>query len=479
MNHGKSTQTQLSLPLGRRALNRRFSFGIAVPIPGFSKHAVEVEAVASDGAITAVSSSWQHAGGPVHCDLLDLASSNHDAAQATEVATLAARTIATDLWRSWDFVMRSSTQPALSASTLEPAWSPVERLTELASRDIDWRRGRAVAVLHASVRRSVYTCLHPERDPNGWIMQLVAQHPTLAGLCGLAVVRGCDDALGLVLAGVSLAVVVESLGAHFELDAESRVRFARMAHRIPASEDPKRILAVAQYDIPASDMPRERGDCVMWLRVVHRTMRSALSLRRATLSPIQLDSVARQVSRHYRSMENIEKNDLERCLLTVALSDHVVPREHDRQALLRWAEHVLDDDPIFEAQDLAEHYFDIPATLPPAPFCAYTSGSVSITPVVSAEALRAEGKRMKHCVVTYAQHLAEGTHALYHVTIDSDESTLMLKRHAPGKWQVLEHLGVRNAPVSREAEDAVTSWLEQQRDDGTDAHAPAPCVDRG
>ena len=100
MNQRKPTPTQLALTLGRNAMHRRCSFGIEVPIPGFSEPAVEVDLVALEGAISAASSSWQHAGGPVYCDLLDLVPSNHDAARATELATLAARTIANDLWRS-------------------------------------------------------------------------------------------------------------------------------------------------------------------------------------------------------------------------------------------------------------------------------------------------------------------------------------------------------------------------------------------
>ncbi|MGI8435686.1 MAG: PcfJ domain-containing protein [Chthoniobacterales bacterium] len=94
---------------------------------------------------------------------------------------------------------------------------------------------------------------------------------------------------------------------------------------------------------------------------------------------------------------------------------------------------------------------------PPVPI----PGIEEIQPIDSAAALVAEARAMGHCVLSYAEQVAEGDAYLYRV-MNPQRATLLVGFCGAG-WHLKELAGVRNQPVSRETENLVESWLRSAR----------------
>jgi hypothetical protein len=100
-------------------------------------------------------------------------------------------------------------------------------------------------------------------------------------------------------------------------------------------------------------------------------------------------------------------------------------------------------------QKLNVNGFGWPAPpIPPAP---------SINPVLSAEALEAEGKQLSHCVATYVERVLLGNYYVYRVE-GSVRSTLGIK-YGNGSWIIDQLKGERNAEPPAEVFMLVNDWL--------------------
>jgi hypothetical protein len=104
-----------------------------------------------------------------------------------------------------------------------------------------------------------------------------------------------------------------------------------------------------------------------------------------------------------------------------------------------------------------EDYAGAPGpTLPPEP---PPSGTPTIEPLTSPEALLQEGREMQHCVGSYDDHVGRGTCAVYRV-LQPERATLSLAwRPSLGAWQIEQLRGIRNHPVGPATEAAVRHWL--------------------
>lgn len=94
------------------------------------------------------------------------------------------------------------------------------------------------------------------------------------------------------------------------------------------------------------------------------------------------------------------------------------------------------------------------AQFPPPPI----PGNGEVVPIVTPEALVAEGKAMRHCVATYWTRVVDGRSYIYSVRLGRERATLALSRFAD-YWEPGELSGVRNAPVSDELRCVVQRWF--------------------
>jgi hypothetical protein len=97
----------------------------------------------------------------------------------------------------------------------------------------------------------------------------------------------------------------------------------------------------------------------------------------------------------------------------------------------------------------------VPFPAPPVP------GTDEIQPIPDVRELEAEGRTMRHCILSYAERVRAGRHYVYRV-LSPDRATLTLERPAGAEvWRLGEVNGPANAPVSEPTRTAIQSWLER------------------
>lgn len=107
-----------------------------------------------------------------------------------------------------------------------------------------------------------------------------------------------------------------------------------------------------------------------------------------------------------------------------------------------------------ESFDPANDYADFDDILLPS---APLPGIDAIRPINSGSTLVEEARSMGHCVLSYAERVAEGKCYLYRV-LNPDRATLLIAYRITG-WRIEELVGVRNQSVSPATKEVVESWL--------------------
>jgi hypothetical protein len=83
---------------------------------------------------------------------------------------------------------------------------------------------------------------------------------------------------------------------------------------------------------------------------------------------------------------------------------------------------------------------------------------VRIRPLTSKAALKAEGRKMHHCVASYASRCARLSFRIFSLTEESGiRSTLCICPGRSGRWRVYEHSGFKNSRVSLRAAKAANT----------------------
>ncbi len=90
---------------------------------------------------------------------------------------------------------------------------------------------------------------------------------------------------------------------------------------------------------------------------------------------------------------------------------------------------------------------------PPPPL----PGTTDIVPLVSPEALLAEGREQANCVASYGRRVARGGQFIYRV-LAPERATLLVVRGRDG-WQVGELAGPGNKPVTSVTRQVIERWL--------------------
>ncbi|MDN3562089.1 PcfJ domain-containing protein [Vreelandella neptunia] len=83
-----------------------------------------------------------------------------------------------------------------------------------------------------------------------------------------------------------------------------------------------------------------------------------------------------------------------------------------------------------------------------------------ITAITSWQDLLLEGERMRHCVGSYSSAVANGQVAIYH--LQQPEPVTVAITPQGQRWVLSQASGVRNAPLSKEAEHFIHVWLTKQ-----------------
>jgi len=83
-----------------------------------------------------------------------------------------------------------------------------------------------------------------------------------------------------------------------------------------------------------------------------------------------------------------------------------------------------------------------------------------IFPLRNGSELYHEGKRMHHCIASYADTIYENSNAYaYHVKTPVEEATVLIARHGKN-WSIAEIRGVCNARISNQMREYVQKWLD-------------------
>lgn len=95
-----------------------------------------------------------------------------------------------------------------------------------------------------------------------------------------------------------------------------------------------------------------------------------------------------------------------------------------------------------------------PYPTPPLP------NTTLITAITSWQDLLLEGERMRHCVGSYSSAVANGEVAIYHLQ-HPDPVTVAITPQGQ-RWALSQASGVRNAPLSKQAQHVIHVWLTEQ-----------------
>lgn len=101
-----------------------------------------------------------------------------------------------------------------------------------------------------------------------------------------------------------------------------------------------------------------------------------------------------------------------------------------------------------------------PAVEPPATpggFTRWTARGVEVTPLLTADQLRAEGARMRHCVATYRDEVEAGRLAVFSAQVHGRRLTVSLARRQGG-WRYSECSGFANRQPGRDELFALLPW---------------------
>lgn len=130
-------------------------------------------------------------------------------------------------------------------------------------------------------------------------------------------------------------------------------------------------------------------------------------------------------------------------------SEAELNRIHDRE-MVRRNRHGIDQRYILLDEQ------DNPLPFPPPP----NPGTEWIKPILTYEALCEEGRKMKHCVGSYARNVQSGTHYIYHM--EMPECLTISMTTSNGRPIGIEQVaGPCNKPASSEAWGIIDSWFEQ------------------
>lgn len=96
---------------------------------------------------------------------------------------------------------------------------------------------------------------------------------------------------------------------------------------------------------------------------------------------------------------------------------------------------------------------------PPPPL----PGTEEIVPLLSPDALLAEGREQANCVASYARRVARGGQFIYRV-LAPERATLLVVRGRDG-WEMGQLAGPRNKPVTAATRHAIERWLARGPED--------------
>lgn len=106
---------------------------------------------------------------------------------------------------------------------------------------------------------------------------------------------------------------------------------------------------------------------------------------------------------------------------------------------------------------------NMPRRLPLGEFPAHPfPGTESILPIHNRELLRAESRRMHHCVSTYEIEIQRGQVAVYAV-FRPERATLGLRKSRDGVWRIMDLKCICNRSPSAETRRVVEEWLQKHR----------------
>lgn len=97
-------------------------------------------------------------------------------------------------------------------------------------------------------------------------------------------------------------------------------------------------------------------------------------------------------------------------------------------------------------------------------------GKFSIVPLRSPAELAEEGRKLRHCVGSYAHQVAAGQGFIYSVRKGKSYLATVALRRERGRILIGECSGLQNSPPSDEVKKAVDQWLETSKD--TEPHLP-------
>ncbi|MSP17660.1 MAG: hypothetical protein EXR73_13830 [Myxococcales bacterium] len=97
--------------------------------------------------------------------------------------------------------------------------------------------------------------------------------------------------------------------------------------------------------------------------------------------------------------------------------------------------------------------------LPPAPLAAWTRGSATVRPLVTARELIDEGERMGHCLASYLPHVLAGHCHIYAALVDGAPLTIEVEA-GPRSFQVGQIAGRANREPTPDEWAALAPWIE-------------------
>ena len=414
---------------------------LGVPTRDMPGHVLAVEARVLPGELQCWVTCACHGCSSLHLDFLCCACSTFKLARvcgecAGQIGELE-RTVAAELtdaepgWWEADAVP----QVADIAAWLAPLANDARALL-----DPEWCRALSVAV--PDLRRWLYLEALERPEQHAALMEFLHARPSMLRLIKWL---GDPTLIELVRTRARVRDVERALETRCGLSAS-------LVRKLPATTRPEAIRRVAARTLPRSDIPAAAADRAHWTHAIARVLET-LALLAPLASEALINAVASQASRHYEGMAKLSEVDLDRYLQHVALWGVAAPRSRDATQLMKWVER----DTLERHLDIAT---DVPDEWPPPPFPRFENEEVVITPVCSKNALRAEARRMHHCVATLAREVATGKVALYHVQHRSGPSTLTLTPGPTGVWRVEQHLGPFNGWVPDEVQDLVARWVE-------------------
>ena len=99
----------------------------------------------------------------------------------------------------------------------------------------------------------------------------------------------------------------------------------------------------------------------------------------------------------------------------------------------------------------------LPAPAAPGGFTSWAARGVEVTPLTTADQLRAEGARMRHCVATYRDEVEAGRLAVFSAHVHGRRLTIALAR-CQGGWRLSECSGFANRQPGRDELYALVPW---------------------